>query len=139
MFRSTDDFVVPPIFDEDDEAEQILMDAWEHAVDAYGKLLERAHQVLLEHGIKGTAAKKRAREAARAVLPNMTPTAIVLTGNHRAWREMLMKRLQPEADSEIRRLALGIFQMLSDEEPALYQDLEVWYPDIATPALRMKT
>lgn len=121
--RTTDDFVVPPLFEYDSVASDILMDVWETAVDAYEKLIARAEQLLV--GVNGTAAKKRAREAARAVLPNMTPTAIVLTGNHRAWREMLMKRLQPEADAEIRRLAMCIFQLLSREEPALYQDLVI--------------
>lgn len=135
--RTTDDFVVPPLFAGDVEAEDLLLRAWEWAMESYGVLLEKAEEMLLHQGITGTAAKKRAREAARAVLPNMTPTAIVMTGNHRAWREMLMKRLQPEADAEIRRLAYAIFELLRDAAPSLYQDLEVWYPEPAIPALRM--
>lgn len=123
--RSTEDFVVPPLFYEDEAAGEILLDAWEAAVNAYEALLQRAEVILGDDGVKGSAASKRAREAARAVLPNMTPTAVVLTGNHRAWREMLLKRLQPEADAEIAGLAQILFKMLSDEEPALYQDLQV--------------
>lgn len=123
--RSTEDFVVPPLFYEDETAGEILLDAWEAAVNAYEALLQRAEVILGDDGVKGSRATKRAREAARAVLPNMTPTAVVLTGNHRAWREMLLKRLQPEADAEIAALAEILFKLLSDEEPALYQDLEV--------------
>lgn len=125
MERSDRDFVVPPLFRGDEQAGEILLDAWEHAVEAYGALLVSAERIMREEGLTGSAASKRAREAARAVLPNMTPTAIVLTGNHRAWREMLLKRLQPEADAEIRALAVVLFKMLSDEEPALYQDLHL--------------
>jgi thymidylate synthase (FAD) len=128
--RSTDDFVVPPLFDGDAEAADLLLAAWENAVESYGALLVRAETMLTNRGVTGTSAKKQAREAARAVLPNMTPTAIVLSGNHRAWREMLLKRLQPQADAEISRLARLIFNLLSTLEPTLYQDLELSYPII---------
>jgi thymidylate synthase (FAD) len=127
--RSKDDFVVPPAFEDDAEAIVILEDAWEAAMDAYERLMERADAITRTAGLQGSMRAKRAREAARCVLPNMTPTSIVLTGNHRAWREMLLKRLQPEADREISRLAEIVFKMLSDEESALYQDLQI----VATP------
>lgn len=125
--RTKEDFVVPPLFRGRNTVEDILEEAWEAAVDAYERLLAHAEVIAKERGLTGSAANKAAREAARAVLPNMTPTAVVLTGNHRAWREMLMKRLQPEADAEIRELAVTIFHLLSDEEPALYQDLHLQY------------
>lgn len=127
MERSKEDFVVPPLFYRDSIAEQLLENAWEYAMDAYAALLERGDEIARTMGLTGTAASKAAREAARAVLPNMTPTAITLTGNHRAWREMLLQRLQPEADAEIRHLSIELFQQLSTAEPALYQDLQLAY------------
>ena len=36
--------------------------------------------------------KKRARQAARAVLPNAAETKLVLTGNARSWRHIVEKR-----------------------------------------------
>src|SRR5690606_17269829 len=45
--------------------------------------------------------RKQAREAARAVMPNATETKIVVTGNHRAWRDALGKRWQVAGDGEI--------------------------------------
>lgn len=125
MERTTDDFVVPPLFEGDTVAAAILLDVWENAVEAYEQLIERGKHLDKKRDPASTSGKKRSREAARCVLPNMTPTAIVLTGNHRAWREMLLKRLQPEADAEISRLASVLFELLCAAEPALYQDLEV--------------
>lgn len=129
------DFVVPPLFEHSEAASDILLDLWDAAIQAYEKLLPIGERRAQELGLTGTLAKKRAREAARAVLPNMTPTAIVLTGNHRAWRDMLLKRLQPEADLEISRLAQVIFGQLSEADPALYQDLQVVLTDEG-PSLR---
>jgi thymidylate synthase (FAD) len=70
-------------------------------------------------------ARKRVREAARAVLPNMTPTAIVLTGNHRAWRDFLTKRGDMHVDLEMRALAEALFHELHAMVPNLYQDMTV--------------
>ena len=47
---------------------------------------------------------KQAREAARAVLPNMTETRIVVTGNLRAWHEVIQRRTQPDADAEMQEV-----------------------------------
>lgn len=68
---------------------------------------------------------KQAREAARAVLPNMVETKIVVTGNHRAWREFLAKRLSPAADAEIRELAIALLARLRQIAPNTYQDFSV--------------
>jgi thymidylate synthase (FAD) len=66
--------------------------------------------------------RKKAREAARAVLPNMTATSIVVTGNHRAWRDVISKRYAPGADAEIYELAGELLRQLCDIAPAIYQD-----------------
>lgn len=122
--------IIPPLFEGgDDDLGQLLQTAWEAAVIAYEELVVRAEGVLATRGITGLAARKEAREAARCVLPNMTPTAIVLTGNHRTWREMFMKRIQPGADAEIRRFAFRLFQDIAQSEPHLYQDLRVEYDE----------
>lgn len=68
---------------------------------------------------------KQAREAARSVLPNATSTEIVVTGNHRAWREFLNKRLSAAADKEIRLVATEILRQLKLMAPNTYQDFEL--------------
>ena len=66
--------------------------------------------------------RKQAREAARAVMPNATETKIVVTGNHRAWRDMLGKRYSVHADAEIRELATELLRQLREIAPAVYAD-----------------
>jgi len=120
-------FVVPPLFRADREAGQILSGAWDYAVHAYQRLIEIGNQIVGDmEPVTDTSASKRVREAARAVLPNMTPTAIVVTGNHRAWREFLVKRGSLQADAEIRLLAIEIFRWLNKANPNIYQDMGVF-------------
>lgn len=120
-----EDFVVPPLFDGNDKAEAIMTQVWLMATRAYLALEEEASSTLAELGVVGTAARKQAREAARAVLPNMTPTSVVVTGNHRSWREFIAKRGTVHADAEIRELAVEVFQQLAYAEPNMYQDMKL--------------
>ena len=73
---------------------------------------------LENHGVKG----KKAREAARAILPGGMETRIVVSGNHRAWRDMLKKRYSVHADAEIRELAEELLKQLRNLAPGIYQD-----------------
>lgn len=68
--------------------------------------------------------RKKARQAARSVLPNATATEIIVTGNLRSWREFIQKRLSPHADAEIRELAKVILTRLLVEAPNALQDLK---------------
>lgn len=76
---------------------------------------------LENHGVKG----KKAREAARAILPGGMETRIVVSGNHRAWRDMLKKRYSVHADAEICELASKLLESLRELAPGIYQD----FPD----------
>jgi len=87
------------------------------AISRYGDIVE----ILESEGVKG----KKAREAARALLPGGTETKIVVTGNHRAWRDMLFKRYSMHADAEIRAFATLVLEELRKIAPATYQD----FPD----------
>jgi len=110
------DPVIPPDLRGDNEALDILKFVWAGAQAAYEELVERLE--------KGGMARKRARQAARCVLPNMTPTSLVVTGNHRAWREMIVKRISPHADTEIQELAHNVLRQLLEIEPNIYADLK---------------
>jgi len=110
-----DSYVVPPLYRADPVAESLLYESWRAMVKIYHQLLDRAEKM----GVTN----KQAREAARCVLPNMTPTAIVVTGNHRAWRDMLLKRGTIHADAEIRALAVELHSQLSIVEPNIYADI----------------
>ena len=121
---TSDDFVVPPLFEGDEEAIEVLHGVWKTAVEAYQRLVEMYEDRLSEAPVQTiTGRRKTIREAARAVLPNMTPTALVLTGNHRAWRHFINLRAQYAADAEMRHVAIDVFHTLSRAFPALYQDM----------------
>lgn len=66
------------------------------------------------------ARRRLARQAARSVLPNMTETMIIVSGNLRAWATFLKKRGAPEAEPEIRRLALLVHALLMDLAPEVF-------------------
>ena len=67
--------------------------------------------------------KKRARQAARSVLPNSAETKIVATGNARALRHFCEMRGSGSADLEIRRLAGCVLRALQQEAPNIFGDM----------------
>lgn len=113
--ESDAEFVIPPALRDDDLAHAFLNEFAETTSNAYLRLVER----LTEKGLP----RKQAREAARCVLPNMTETKIVVTGNHRAWREVIAKRNNPHADAEIHELAEELLKRLKGLAPYSYQDM----------------
>lgn len=107
------------------ETQGILEQHWLASIEAYDRLVAIWLPRLLQAGVDRHRARKMAREAARSVLPNMTPTSLVLTGNHRAWRWLLEMRGTIHADAEIRALALELYRQLNELEPNLYQDFSI--------------
>lgn len=117
------EFVLPPLLRDVDPKGDLALLAGEMELLAKKaqELYEEAVTVLMEQGIK----RKQAREAARAVLPNNMSTDIVVSGNHRAWRDMLFKRYSVHADAEIRELATVLLGHLIHIAPGTYSD----FPD----------
>lgn len=66
--------------------------------------------------------RKEAREAARYLLPGNLETKFVLTGNMRAYRDVLKKRWSTHSDAEIRLLAAEILAKLREHAPNVFQD-----------------
>lgn len=64
--------------------------------------------------------RKQAREAARGVLPNMTETRIVVTGNLRAWHEVIERRTAPDADAEMQKVMGMARDVLEPVAPAIF-------------------
>lgn len=76
-------------------------------------------------GFKG----KKAREAARSVLPGMMETRIVVTGNYRAWRHFINIRGSEHADASIRAIALDVAGILKEHAPNVFADVEFYTTD----------
>lgn len=71
--------------------------------------------------------RKQAREAARAVLPNMVETRIVVTGNLRAWRETINRRTAPDADAEMQEVMELAREQLEFVSPTIFaKESEPW-------------
>lgn len=124
-------YVIPPLIDawpNEDERERMLSRlamAWLHAQSANTEISHILANGMNEHfpQWEGTIRRKRVREAARCVMPNMTETLVDITGNHRSWREFIQKRASDAADLEIQLLAREVLRILLQEAPNTYQDL----------------
>lgn len=64
--------------------------------------------------------KKQRNEAARALLPNAVETRMVVTGNLRAWHEVIERRTQPDADAEMQEVMRLAAQELHTVSPIIF-------------------
>lgn len=106
--------VIPPAVQEHN-LDGLITDAYRDNVKDYEWLVKE----LQDKGLK----RKQAREAARAVLPNAAPVDLVVTGNLRAWRDVLGKRHHVAADAEIQQFAGLVLGHLRDIAPNSFQDI----------------
>ena len=112
--ESDADIVIPPAA----RGSEKLMWEFENAAAGARHSYRELVEALLDSGL----ARKQAREAARAVLPNMTETRIVVTGNLRAWHEVIERRTAPDADAEFQQVAGMIRDELKKIAPAIFTD-----------------
>jgi len=94
-------------------------------LDEWNADSRRFYKELVDKMVAGGVDRKTARGAARGVLPNATATQLIVSGNHRTWREVLQKRLPKSADAEIRGVAIELLGQLKELAPNTYQDIEV--------------
>ena len=117
-------FVLPPEIREGSKAYERWTEACEASLEAYRSLLAELVEAIGTEG-SATSRKKRARQAARSVLPNAAETKLVVTGNARAWRHFIEMRGSSGADVEIRRLAVEVLRHLQSEAPHIFGDLQI--------------
>ena len=116
--------VLPPAIAPDSEEAGAIRRVAEKALAEYREVVAELQPKLEAEGVHPFAARKQAREAARAVLPNCIETRIAVTGNHRALRNFLWRRLDPSADAEIRKVARLMFDHLYGLFPPVYEDIK---------------
>ena len=110
--ESEANIVIPPAARGSEKLTWEFENAAAGARHSYRELVE----ALLDSGLP----RKQAREAARAVLPNMVETRIVVTGNLRAWHEVIARRTAPDADAEFQEVAGLIRQELQKLAPEVF-------------------
>lgn len=125
--ESSADFVEPDIIAEDPELHTIWLRAIETSHDAYRLLSDGlAEKIEREHPEwKARDKRKKAREAARSVLPNATETKVFVSANARALRHFIEYRGAADAEPEIRKVAHALLGVMRREAPSMFGDYEV--------------
>lgn len=114
----------PVVIADDPALHRIFSEAAAQSARAYSELLV-ALEERAASAPDGTLARKQARQAARAVLPHATTTAIVVTGNYRAWRHFIGMRATEAADVDIRALAVAVLLELKALAPNVFADFRI--------------
>lgn len=112
--------VIPALFDELEPALRAklakkVIDHWLRSLALYREICDELQAL----GYK----RKQRQEAAREVLPNCVESPLFVTGNLRAWRDVLAKRHHVAADKQLQRFARLVLKHLRDIAPACVQDI----------------
>lgn len=122
-------FVERPEYQNDPELHQEFEARIDEARARYESLAERLAQRQIEgyttlSAESRTDQRKRVQQTARSVLPNETETAMIMSGNVRAWRHIISMRVNEHAESEIRMAMFNVFQILKQSAPILFSDYQ---------------
>lgn len=122
--ESTCEFVEPEPIAADPELHAIWLESVAASQRAYRALADGLNSKFKQIEDK-TLRRKKAREAARCVLPNATETKIFVTGNARAFRHFIELRGDAAADAEIRKVAVLTLETLREHAPNLFGDYQI--------------
>lgn len=122
--ESDTEFVEPECIADDPELHTVWTEAVRQSQEAYVKLVEGLDRHFSDVESK-TLRRKLARQAARSVLPNATETKIFVTGNARSWRHFVELRANEHAETEIRRVAVMVLEVLQAESPNIFGDYQI--------------
>ncbi len=123
-------FIIPPALQELEKQypSHPLITRWkDHCLGSrtlYEDLTESLSELYKDLPDK-TEKRKKAREAARSILPNSTETKIFVTMNVRSLRHFLSLRANAAADREIRLLAVKIYKIMVQEFPLFMHGIEL--------------
>lgn len=96
----------------------------EHDMAAQRDFTGRAEECLADYRVSQSRLdhlpKKQRNEAARALLPNAVETRMVVTGNLRAWHEVIERRTQPDADAEMQEVMRLAAKQLHTVSPIIF-------------------
>ena len=114
--------VMPPLIQDLSRAAQVCWELnMEEALENYKTQIEINTNYLKDFDLTKTERRKRAREAARSVLPNATETYIAVTANARAWRWFIKLRGGAGADREMQKVAAAVYGVLKHESEFLME------------------
>ncbi|MBI1261283.1 MAG: FAD-dependent thymidylate synthase [Rhizobiales bacterium] len=116
----------PDAFDKlpEPHREEVLSIFTETFVRAEQTQLALAAKLDMDGDTFSFAEKKKLQSAMRRLIPDGICTGIIISANHRSWREMILKRTSRHAEEEIRKVFEIIALDLQKRVPAVYQDME---------------
>ena len=104
--------VIPPAMKDLRHTKNTLLEKFEDQLHTYRWLVQQN----LDNGYN----RKESREAARAVLPSMVETKMVVTGNLRAWLQVIERRTAPDADAELQEVMGMARDVLKPLAPSIF-------------------
>lgn len=114
----------PSIIAADPVLHQRFSDAVAASRRAYDAVLTQLEKAAA-HTPSGSLAHQQARQAAGALLPQAVTTAMVVSGNYRAWRHVIGMRATDAADVELRAVAIAVLRLLQQEAPHVFADFRI--------------
>lgn len=123
------EYILPPEIEAVPEAKEIFVKAMEKDMEDYNRitdiLTKKHYDAMLEGGMDEkaakTAAKKKAIEDARFVLPNACETKMVVTMNVRSLKNFFNHRSCERAQWEIRALSDEMLRLVKSVAPNLFK------------------
>ena len=123
-------YIVPPVIETDEKADEIYQDLINQIAQGYNKLVDRITTIhtanFIEHdrldcetAVK--KAKKLANEDARFILPNACETKIIVTMNARSLFNFFAERMCYRAQWEIREVACEMYKLVYHLAPTLFE------------------
>ena len=98
----------------------------EEFIAAFEEAEQRQHRISdilgLDHIDGSFGPKKKITSAMRRMAPDGLGTAIIATSNHRAMRDIIMRRTSRHAEEEVRLVYSGVWERMQSNFPAMYQD-----------------
>src|SRR5699024_5222300 len=114
--------VLPPIYRSDKAKPGTALSKTAELLEGIAQDLDSHYEGLVVEAEEDGHKRKQAREAARAVLPSMVETKMVVTGNLRAWLEVINRRTAPDADAELQEVMGMARDILKPLAPSIFKD-----------------
>ena len=121
MNESGANIVLPPIYRSDKTEPGTALAKAAELLEGIAQDLDSHYEGLVVEAGEDGHGRKQAREAARSILPNMTETKMVVTGNLRAWLEVINRRTAPDADAELQEVMGMARDVLRPLAPTIFK------------------
>ncbi len=106
--------------DNDGSIREAFQRAFENAEEACGETFKKLGVDDMSFGDK-----KKVTSAVRRMVPMGVATGIIVTANHRAWRNIIEQRCTMHAEQEIREVMWHVAADFKERYSSIYQDMEL--------------